>query len=31
MVVSRGLVRESTPLPRFFNHPEIVIIDLMPR
>ena len=28
MVVSRGLARESTPAPRFFNHPEVVIIDL---
>ena len=27
MVVSRGLARESTPAPRFFNHPEIVVID----
>ena len=31
MVVSRGLARESTPLPRLFNHPELVIIDLGPR
>ena len=28
MVVSRGLARESTPLPRFFNHPEIVVVNL---
>lgn len=28
LVVSRGLARESTPLPRFFNHPEIVIVNL---
>ena len=26
--VSRGLARESTPLPRYFNHPEIVSIEL---
>ena len=29
MVVSRGLARESTPAPRYFNHPEIVVIDLI--
>ena len=23
--------RESTPLPRFFNHPELVVIDIKPR
>ena len=28
MEVSRGLARESTLAPRFFNHPEIVVIDL---
>lgn len=28
MEVSRGLARESTPLPRFFNHPEIVVLEL---
>ena len=28
MVVSRGLCRERMPYPRFFNHPEIVIIDV---
>ena len=26
--VSRGLARESTPAPRFFNHPEIVSIEI---
>lgn len=28
MIVSRGLCRERMPYPRFFNHPEIVIIDV---
>jgi hypothetical protein len=28
MEVSRGLARESTPAPRFFNHPEVVVLDL---
>ena len=28
MIVSRGLARESTPAPRFFNHPEIIFIEV---
>ena len=28
MEVSRGLARESTPAPRFFNRPEVVVLDL---
>ena len=28
MIVSRGLCRERMPYPRFFNHPEIVMIDV---
>lgn len=28
MIVSRGLARETTPAPRIFNRPELVIIDL---
>ena len=28
MIVSRGLARESTPVPRIFNRPELVIVDL---
>lgn len=28
MIVSRGLARESTRVPRFYNRPELVIIDL---
>ena len=29
MLVSRGLARESTPLPRLFNPPEIMVVELM--
>lgn len=28
MIISRGLARESTRVPRIFNRPELVIIDL---
>ena len=31
LVVSRGLARESTPLPRFFNHPEIMMVEVFAR
>ena len=27
-IVSRGLARESTLLPRIFNRPELVVIDI---
>jgi len=30
LIVSRGLARESTRLPRVFNRPELVFINLMP-
>lgn len=30
MIVSRGLARESTRIPRVCNRPELVIIDVMP-
>lgn len=30
MVVSRGLARETNMLPRFFNRPELVMIDILP-
>lgn len=30
MIVSRGLARESTRVPRIFNRPELVIINLKP-
>ena len=29
MIVSRGLARESTMIPRLYNRPELVIIDLI--
>ena len=29
MFVSRGLARESTPLPRLFNPPEIMVVELI--
>lgn len=28
LIVSRGLAKESTYIPRIFNHPELVIIDI---
>ena len=28
MIVSRGLARETTRLPRIFNRPELVIVEL---
>lgn len=28
MIVSRGLARESTPVPRIFNRPELVIVEV---
>ena len=29
-LVSRGLARESTRIPRIFNRPEVVIADIVP-
>ena len=31
MIVSRGLARIKTVIPRIFNNPELVVIDLLPR
>lgn len=31
MIVSRGLARESTQVPRFYNRPELVVVDLIPQ
>ena len=28
MIVSRGLARESTKVPRIFNRPELVVVDV---
>ena len=30
MIVSRGLAKQSTRIPRIFNPPELVVIDLVP-
>ena len=30
LIVSRGLARESTRIPRIFNRPELVVVDLTP-
>lgn len=30
MIVSRGLTRTKEPIPRIFNNPEFVIIDILP-
>ena len=28
LIISRGLARESTPIPRIFNRPELVVVDI---
>lgn len=30
LIVSRGLARTKSPIPRIFNNPELVIIDILP-
>lgn len=29
MLVSRGLARESAPVPRYFNNPEVLVVDIL--
>ncbi len=31
LIIGRGLARESTPVPRVFNRPELVLVDLVPK
>lgn len=31
LIVSRGLARESSPAPRIFNNPEVVVINISPQ
>ena len=31
LIISRGLARESTRLPRIFNRPELVLVNLIPQ
>ena len=31
LAISRGLAREAAPIPRFFNHPAMMVLDIIPR
>ena len=31
MLVGRGLSRETTRVPRFYNRPEVVVVDILPK
>ena len=31
LIVSRGLAKESTRVPRLYNPPELVLIDIVPK